>query len=386
LINVKEVIEHVYYRREIEMKKKKLVAKTIFVLIGFVMVCMHIVACYKPHEPTHSAETTQNETESTENKDSICQTECSDSVFITETSEISENSEIPETSETSEYVTNEFPTEPRVLDYNRITPSDIAIYEIDVDIDLSLSSSVVPELIESELVYDIMGTSLTGTYGRTHSSPYYNGTGHYYGGITDSGVEFVIAINSETGNLHDFYYRSGLKNGYDVSVLEDLDKPILTESECQKIAEKFFYNEMNAKGNYHVTVEHRDIPEFANGLYEIKFVRTVDHIKTDEYVWFEITERGRIISVYTKALGSMDNIMIPDYDEEEVINAVEYKLSNMYQRFIQTHTVSYEIADRRLTRLQDGKLYLQYQLEITIFTSEGEPFAYDHAELLVCIN
>ena len=84
--------------------------------------------------------------------------------------------------------------------------------------------------------------------------------------------------------------------------------------------------------------------------------------------------------------GSMDGIIIPDYDEAKVIDAVEYKLSNIYQKIIQTHTVSYEIADMRLTRLQDGKLYLKYQLEIMISTSDGDFFAYDHTNLLVCIN
>ena len=369
---------------EIKMKKQKFITAIILLLISFAMICMNLVACRKPYESINNAETIQNKKESTENKDTICQTKCSDPVSVTET---------------TEPMTTKPTSELRVLDYNRIAPSDITIYEFNVsndnnnsifyhssDIDLSLKTSTVPELKENELVYNIMGTSLTSRYGSTFSTPYYNGIGNYYSGVTDSGVEFVMAVNSETGKLHDFYYRSRLENGYDVSVLDDFDKPILTETECQKIAEKFFYNEMKAIGNYHITVQHRAIPEYANGIYVIKFERTVDNMKTDEYVSFDITERGRIISLYTNMFGSMDGIIIPDYDEAKVIDAVEYKLSNIYQKVIQTHTVSYEIADMRLTRLQDGKLYLKYQLEIMISTSDGDFFAYDHTNLLVCIN
>jgi hypothetical protein len=210
---------------------------------------------------------------------------------------------------------------------------------------------------------------LTAQYEETLSSAYYQDSHDCYAGTTESGERFVARFHTESRQLTFFKYSSYEER--------ELSKPILTESECRAIAEKFLFEDMNVSGEYETKVTYQEIPEFANGVYICRFQRVVDQIETDEYAEAHVAERGRVILYRAHMLGAMDGIR-PAYQEEEIRSSIEHKLADIYASVMAEYTCTYEITDMRLTRLyEDGQLYLACSVNVYVYRSGGE---FDYTE------
>ena len=235
-----------------------------------------------------------------------------------------------------------------------------------------------------------LGVAATGTYTDSKSQMYYAEDYDCYSATTESGNKYGFSINSNTGKLVEFSYQhEPVKidgQWYDNAVLDDLDKPFLTQEECTKIVEGLFYKGMGATGTYTMTVRYRPDPSLVHGFYSYRFTRTVDGKETNEDTFIYITDRGRIILISAIHFGSFDNADLPDYNEEELTAAVEYKLAKIYKDVLDTHSLYYNVESSKLARLNDGKFYLEYQLEVYMITEQGTSSAHDHVNLLVCIG
>ena len=88
-------------------------------------------------------------------------------------------------------------------------------------------------------------------------------------------------------------------------------------------------------------------------------------------------------------VGNMDGVSLPsDYDEAEINKAVEQKLAAIYAPVLETTPCTYSVYDVRLLRLEDGKLYLKYTMDVRIHTKAHEHVGgrLDRTYLLVALN
>jgi hypothetical protein len=239
------------------------------------------------------------------------------------------------------------------------------------EIDLKLNTTEVKSIqpAHQTVTFQIGNETLTAQYEETLSSAYYQDSHDCYAGTTESGERFVARFHTESRQLTFFKYSSYEER--------ELSKPILTESECRVIAEKFLFEDMNVSGEYETKVTYQEIPEFANGVYICRFQRVVDQIETDEYAEVHVAERGRVILYRAHMLGAMDGIR-PAYQEEEIRSSIEHKLADIYASVMAEYTCTYEITDMRLTRLyEDGQLYLACSVNVYVYRSGGE---FDYTE------
>ena len=84
----------------------------------------------------------------------------------------------------------------------------------------------------------------------------------------------------------------------------------------------------------------------------------------------------------------MDGVSLPTYDEEEVMKAVEHKLAMIYAPLMESFTCSYVVNSIRLTRPQDGNLYLKYDVSVYWQPDPEDDLsrAHDLTNLLVPLN
>ena len=124
-------------------------------------------------------------------------------------------------------------------------------------------------------------------------------------------------------------------------------------------------------------------PETDCGYYSLEFWRYLGEQKTSEYIWVTIGERGHIICVSANMLGSMNDVTVPAYDENEIQLAVERKLDAIYGEIADEYSYTYEVMNSLLTRLKDGKLYLRYEIISKLYHKENGSVLRDPTVLLI---
>ncbi len=242
------------------------------------------------------------------------------------------------------------------------------------DIDLSWQDDSMYQPEKNEVSYQFGDVMFNGIYSHRTESPYYQDDELHYTMENPNvpGIE-EISISPDTGRLVKYISASYKEN--------EADGPILSEDECRAIAEKFMYRVLAVSGSYELVST-----DFSYGNYLFTFYRYIGNMKTAERISVRIGQRGRLLSFNSDMLGGMDGISVPDYDEEEVMAAVEHKVSNIYRSVIEKYTCTYEIGDVLLTRLQDGKFYLKYLANIYMVINDEGDFFSDAASLLIDIN
>ena len=240
------------------------------------------------------------------------------------------------------------------------------------DIDLSVYTDSAFKPNEETVTFRIGDMVITGTYGYRTVSPFYRDSALIYTMQTGEGKQVRIDVSQDTGKLVRY-----VADNYRET---EADGPILTEDACRAIAEKFISEVLAVTGVYELTeVDHE------GDDYLFTYYRYIDQVKTRERISVRIGERGRLLSFTSDMLGSMDGVDLPDYDEAEILAAVEHKLACIYESEIENSGCSYEIENVYVTRLQDGKLYLMYRIGVRMAHEDG--FVIPRTKsLLVCID
>ncbi len=224
--------------------------------------------------------------------------------------------------------------------------------------------------------------TVTGVYDHRVESPHYRDSYLIYRVSGENGDSARFDLAEDTGRLvryMDFEFDRKVEDG-------TINGPILPKEECIAIAQKYMYDFLGASGNYVlVNEQYTKDPDSTYGTYTFHFRRYMDQLPTDEHMLLSMGEMGVIKGFSSKMLGGMDDIDLLDYDEEELMKAIGYKLARIYAMRL-AHTVGqYLIDDVCLTRLQDGELYLQYRLTVR-FVSQETVSPEEEVSLLVCIG
>ena len=253
-------------------------------------------------------------------------------------------------------------------------------YEDEIDLKTYTDKKFMPESMSATI--KVNGETLTGTYDYREKSPYYQSNCLVYNIPGESGncVTFVLA--EDTGRMiryTDFEFEQKIQDGI-------ISGPALSKEECLSLAEKFLREVVGVSGEYVLRSEkYTKANSRLYGRYRFVFERYIDQMRTDEYASVNIGEMGVVRSFSVNMLGSMDGVSIPEYNEEEIVQAIEHKLATIYAPVREKTNGYYSIEDTCLTRLEDGELYLKYIVSIQCPVEETT-FCYDKTCLLVRIS
>lgn len=371
--------------------------------IRVLIICINVacmlmlVSCQEAKEPgtsTQAEETMPSENESTETVDSDTETDPTtqpDTDTDTDTLDPEETtSQEPETVEEKELLLDPgYTPSISILEFgydsslsgnigaNHVNEIELEYFREEAD------TSTPPTNTNPTVQISMNGEDLEATYVCITSTPYYGDQYYRYMGTDQSGVQALVRFHVASGRL-------ALFNNYPVKVVQEEEAlPPLTEKECEEIARNLVFDVARLPGEYEMEVKYESYSSSKTAWYTFMFTRMVDGMETEEYARVFMTDRGRILVYRAERVGNMDGVSLPsDYDEAEINKAVEQKLAAIYAPVLETTPCSYSVYDVRLLRLEDGKLYLKYTMDVRIHFKSHEDVGglLDRTYLLVALN
>ena len=249
------------------------------------------------------------------------------------------------------------------------------------DLELKSTRDSKRNELGKNISYLLNDIKMTGDYEYSIVSPYYKDNSTVYAGTTADGKDVQFGFSDHTGKLTRFRYPLYKET--------DLTRPIYTEEQCESIAKEFIQMVADASAIYEIEeTVYRDNESYGGGSYEFVFTRMIDDMKSDETLNVRVTVRGRVIYYVATMLDSMKDQRKPVYDEVKAMEAIELKMADIYSPMENTHTYTYEIVDVRLTKLEDGQVYLRYKIKADIVRTDIEDQLgfIDHTELFIRIS
>ena len=211
-------------------------------------------------------------------------------------------------------------------------------------------------------------------YDETVESYLYKDDIDYYKGYKDG--EYVrFGINRYTNNIDSVLLPTKSK---------DEKTPKLSKDECLTIAKEYIKQYLGTF-EYELTKE-QDNDVFSN--YSFEFNRVIDGVKTSEGAFVDVTYWGNIKYHCFFSTGDLKNAKLPSEEEMNAMCSVaEEKIKSMYKNNQSEIFVSYEIKDKMLVRLANGKYAIKYDIDLLLkSTPDAEKPYSELAQLLVKIN
>ncbi|MBE6558774.1 MAG: hypothetical protein E7661_07190 [Ruminococcaceae bacterium] len=226
--------------------------------------------------------------------------------------------------------------------------------------------------------------TFTGVYSSTTSSAKYHDKLREYIGTTENGEDVHFSIHPTSGEIQRFSIQvSPANSNQEASSIQ------LTEDECLSVAQQFISENINSADDYkhYDTKSHDYLSLYGGALYVFFFCTTTDSVKTDESIIISISAAtGRVEYYYASLLNAIEPSEIPEYDLEATNAAVADKVDEIYGDS-GVHSYTHKITDLRITRLEDGKYYLRYVLDMNISKTAETQYPYsERVELLVSLG
>ncbi len=197
--------------------------------------------------------------------------------------------------------------------------------------------------------------------------------GYYYHQDVDiyraEGEDFSadFAVNADTGRIDRFFLAS---KSYDKS------KEVLTRDACLALAQEYLGEFTVALDYTLVGEEYREIPEYT-AVYEFEFARMIGGMKTSDAAYVGITVYGDVISHVFNSLEEMKGVKSPSAEVIATVNKnVDAKMKTIYSAISNQYRYSYEVEDIILAKMENGKLALLYEVDVTLEpVGEGKSFS-----------
>ena len=233
-------------------------------------------------------------------------------------------------------------------------------------------------LIAPQKTVTANGIEWTVNYERSKKGYLYKNDLDYYE-KNNNGVYVQIGINEDTGVVDSYSW-------VDVKYTEDKQDTELTEEECLGVA-RTYLNGFIASEEYEIAnVRYMEIPEY-KAIYDIEFVRLIDGIKTSDKAYIGVTVFGDVISHLFITLGEMADASLPTDEEMQIIETnVETKLNTIYEDISADYDVSYEIADKILVRMSDGRYAFEYYITADLVSKNSSKKITETTKLLVYLD
>ena len=195
----------------------------------------------------------------------------------------------------------------------------------------------------------------------------------------ENGVYVQIGINEDTGVVDSYSW-------VDVKYTENKNISELTEKDCLDVAKTYLSKYVTSNEYEVVNVRYMEIPEY-KAIYDIEFVRVIDGVKTSDKAYIGVTVFGDVISHLFVSLGEMADATLPTDEEMKIIEAnVDKKLETIYENVSADYDVSYEIADKVLVKLSDGRYAFEYYVNVDLKTENAPTKITETTKLLIYLD
>ena len=193
------------------------------------------------------------------------------------------------------------------------------------------------------------------------------------------GVYVQIGINEKTGVVDSYSW-------VDVNYCENKTDPELSEEDCLNIA-KTYLNEFIDSDDYEViNTRYLEIPEY-RAIYDFEFVRMIDGVKTSDKANIGVSVFGDVISHLFISLGEMDGAVLPTNEEMQIIqDNVDNKVKDIYDNVSEQYDISYNISDKVLVKLSNGKYAFEYYITVDLKTENISPEITETTKLLIYLD
>lgn len=242
-------------------------------------------------------------------------------------------------------------------------------------VDIDLSYAFEKKSLVNSFEYEIDNEIVFGSYVKTLLSPYYNCNADVYNITTIDGKEIEFRVNQRTNKVVAYMiaYRDGCKTTSNKSY-----------EECLQIAKQKLF-EFDS-GEYvqvfketHLKAVH--IPECGD-VFSYFFRKEYNGKQTTILVQVDVNTNGTVVQVNATDINEFDNedvLVLNNYSQndnlviEEVRRRVAFKLKNE-----EIENVSFEIKDSLYCKLEDGNMYILYDILIKSAGSDE----YDYVRVL----
>ena len=219
-------------------------------------------------------------------------------------------------------------------------------------------------LLNSHKDIRINDKDYTGKYRNSQKGYLFKNDVDYYES-NENGELVQFGINQETGRIDKF---SWVKLDY----INNKEGSALNYEQCLVVATKYLNDFVDATEYTLVASRYLEIPEY-EAIYDFEFVRVIDGVKSSDKAYVGVTIFGDVISHLFVSLGEMRDATVPSADDFKIIeNNVDKKVQSIYSDVYDKYKYSYEIADKIIVKLSDGKYAMEYHLEVTL-TSISSP-------------
>lgn len=195
----------------------------------------------------------------------------------------------------------------------------------------------------------------------------------------ENGVYVQIGINEDTGVVDSYSW-------VDVKYTENKNVSELTEEDCLDVAKTYLSKFVTSDEYEVVNIRYMEIPEY-KAIFDIEFVRVIDGVKTSDKAYIGVTVFGDVISHLFVSLGEMADATLPTDEEMKIIEAnVDEKLDTIYGNVSADYDVSYEIADKILVKLSDGRYAFEYYVTVDLKTKDAPTKITETTKLLIYLD
>ena len=209
-------------------------------------------------------------------------------------------------------------------------------------------------------IIEINGEIIEGSYDCSRNSYRYDMEADYYEG-TNGSKTVTFGISQATGRIIRYSW-------CDTEYVENHQaEPKKNRDECYQSALKYLQQYVSDADAYSLEKEqYWNIPEY-NGAYEFNFVRKIGDKSTTDYAIIDVTIYGHVYGHLFGQLGEMKNVDVLTQDKQtEIQTQVFSKLDQIYTNLKNEYQTKYEVSDLVITKLSDGKLALEYHVDVSL--------------------
>lgn len=233
-------------------------------------------------------------------------------------------------------------------------------------------------LVNQQKKVEILGESYQCQYTNSQKGYLYKNDLDYYES-KENGISVKFGINRDTGVIS-FY--TWLSKNY----TDGKEGPVLDREQCLAIATEHLNRYTNA-ADYTLSdarTRYLEIPEY-EAIYDFAFVRMIDGIETCDKAYMGVTVYGDIISHRFYTLGEMKGVSAPSAEElTQIESGIDEKVQEIYESVSDRYVYSYEILERTLVKLSDGKRALEYRLSVHLGPPDASAYGFaEGVKLLV---
>ncbi len=231
--------------------------------------------------------------------------------------------------------------------------------------EIDLITSVYPNIfMKSEKTICVNGVDWDVEYQSSTNGYYYKSHVDFYK-KSENGSQVQIGVNCSTGRIDSY---SWVDRNY---ANEKQNESRLTEEQCLAIAKAYLNDYTDADAYEMVAVRDLKIPEYG-GLYDFELTRTINGVETSDRAYIGVTVFGDVVSHLFTSLGEMKGARLPSDVELQKIEALVYeKLDGIYENVADQYEISYDIIKKSFIRLSNGKYAMQYDVDVSLFTSDS---------------